>query len=123
MSLLGHLMHKLTDQEVYLSLAMEPADRHLYSIVKNVLCNNRSANHIGSSSSVSTMIPTPGMSNSVNSSTGISVRPENHKFSTSNSVVEPKTIACIGSLPSITHGPTDTENNASLTASNGNFFM
>ncbi|XP_074558597.1 putative histone acetyltransferase HAC-like 1 isoform X1 [Curcuma longa] len=109
----------IASREVYLSLAMEPADRHLYSIVKNVLCNNRSANHIGSSSSVSTMIPTPGMSNSVNSSTGISVRPENHKFSTSNSVVEPKTIACIGSLPSITHGPTDTENNASLTASNG----
>lgn len=67
------------------------------------------------------MIPTPSISNSGNNNTGHSVNSEHPTFSTSKTIVAPQTISSFASLPLTAHGPTDTKDNISLNASDGNF--
>ncbi|KAG6522517.1 hypothetical protein ZIOFF_019657 [Zingiber officinale] len=112
------IFKEIPSKEVYLNLATEASEQHLYSMVKRVLYNSRSSNHITSSSSVN-MIPTPSISNSGNNNTGHSVNSEHPTFSTSKTIVAPQTISSFASLPLTAHGPTDTKDNISLNASDG----
>ncbi|WOK96354.1 hypothetical protein Cni_G05061 [Canna indica] len=115
---LEECIFKDATREVYLNLAMEPVEHRLYNIVKNVLSNNRPSHQITPSSSASTMIPTPGISNS-GSTNATSVRPENPTFTTSNNAISSQTTLNMGNLPSTANGPTNLGINTSLNASDG----
>lgn len=109
------------DQEVYLNLALDPVDHRLCSIIKNVLNNSRPlSHHITPSSAVSTMIPTPGISN--NGSTNTAVQLENPTVTARNTAVAPQTKANMANLLSTANGPPDAGNNTSLNASDGKFW-
>ncbi|URE41284.1 Histone acetylation protein [Musa troglodytarum] len=108
------------DQEVYLNLALDPVDHRLCSIIKNVLNNSRPlSHHITSSSAVSTMIPTPGISNNGSTNTAVSVQLENPTITARNTAVAPQTKANMANLLSTANGPPDAGNNTSLNASDG----
>ncbi|URE21980.1 histone acetyltransferase HAC-like [Musa troglodytarum] len=110
-------MHEwICDQDVYLNLALEPVEHHLFSVIKNVLNNNRPLSHHITSSASSTMIPTPGVLNNRSANAAISVQLENTATST---IVATQTTANMGNLISTTNGPTDAGNNAPLNTSDG----
>ncbi|URE21982.1 histone acetyltransferase HAC-like [Musa troglodytarum] len=103
-------------RDVYLNLALEPVEHHLFSVIKNVLNNNRPLSHHITSSASSTMIPTPGVLNNRSANAAISVQLENTATST---IVATQTTANMGNLISTTNGPTDAGNNAPLNTSDG----
>ncbi|XP_065034087.1 probable histone acetyltransferase HAC-like 1 isoform X1 [Musa acuminata AAA Group] len=107
-------------REEYLNLASEPVELRLFSIIKNVLNHNRPlSHHITSSSTVSTMIPTPGVPNNGSAHAMIPVQPENPTIATSNTAIASQTAANTGNLLINANGPTDAGNSASFNASDG----
>lgn len=118
-------MHECVyDQEEYLNLASEPVEIRLFSIIKNVLNHNRPlSHHITSSSTVSTMIPTPGVPNNGSAHAMIPVQPENPTIATSNTAIASQTAANTGNLLINANGPTDAGNSASFNASDGKFWV
>ncbi|RWW45646.1 hypothetical protein BHE74_00048497 [Ensete ventricosum] len=114
------IFREAATREVYLNLALDPVDHRLCSIIKNVLNNSRPlSHHITSSSAVSTMIPTPGISNNGSINTAVSVQLENPTITARNTAVAPQTKANMANLLSTANGPPDAGNNTSLSASDG----
>ncbi|CAD5186956.1 unnamed protein product [Musa acuminata subsp. malaccensis] len=114
------IFREAATREGYLNLALDPVDHRLCSIIKNVLNNSRPlSHHITPSSAVSTMIPTPGISNNGSTNTAVSVQLENPTVTARNTSVAPQTKANMANLLSTANGPPDAGNNTSLNASDG----
>ncbi|CAL9774334.1 unnamed protein product [Musa acuminata subsp. burmannicoides] len=110
---------KDSTRDVYLNLALEPVEHHLFSVIKNVLNNNRPLSHHITSSASSTTSPTPGILNNGSTNAATSVQLENPTITATGTIVATQTTANMGNLISTTNGPTDAGNNASLNTSDG----
>ncbi|KAG6494386.1 probable histone acetyltransferase HAC-like 1 isoform X1 [Zingiber officinale] len=88
-------------REDYLNLALEPIENRLSSIIKNVVSHSRSLPHQNlPSSTASTMIPTPGISNNIGINASVSVQPENPTLTGINNAIAPQNTTNMGNFTS-----------------------
>lgn len=87
-----------------MNLASEPIENRLSSIIKNVVSHSRSLAHQNlPSSTASTMIPTPGISNNIGINAAVSVQPENPTLTGINNAIAPQNTTNMGNFTSYGH--------------------
>lgn len=101
-----------------MNLASEPIENRVLSIIKNVVGQSRSLPHQNlPSSTTSTMIPTPGISNNIGINASVSVPPENPTLAGINNAIAPQNTTNMGNFTS--YGLNDAGNCSSSILSDG----
>ncbi|XP_026663662.2 probable histone acetyltransferase HAC-like 1 isoform X2 [Phoenix dactylifera] len=108
-------------KEDYMSMVMEPVEPRLQLIMKSLPNHSQSLSHnITYSSSLSTMIPTPGISHNGSTSSVVSCSAENSATAASGAGMGTQTTANMGNLLSTgNNNLTDVGHSVSFNASNG----
>ncbi|XP_019707806.1 probable histone acetyltransferase HAC-like 1 isoform X2 [Elaeis guineensis] len=107
-------------KEDYMSVVMEPVEHRLQLIMKSLPNHSQSLSHnITYSSSLSTMIPTPGISHNGSTSSVASCSTENSATAASGAGMGIQTTANMGNLLPTGNNLTDVGHSVSFNASNG----